>query len=284
MDAMNGMILRNRRLGPETVMQLAEERAPDGFSDIAAVLSAEELKEASISFKRAAGFRRRDGQYQAILSATSAIIGGATITEETCRGIFDNQRHGVIDQRPLTELQIRVVFLCALMIFLDGADTIMLGLVAPSIAATLGVSAKFLRAGFRHQPGGHSAWRAHLRPAWRSLWAQAPGDRGRRCCSRSFTLVTVWIKSFDQLLVLRFLTGLGLGGLAPNAVALTSEFAPKRLRSAFVALQWSAFPLGGVAIGLLGSVLIAPLGLAVAVSDRLDRAVASCCCADLCSS
>jgi 2-polyprenyl-6-methoxyphenol hydroxylase-like FAD-dependent oxidoreductase len=55
-DAMNGMILRNRRLGPETVMQLAEERAPDGFSDIAAVLSAEELKEASISFKRAAGF------------------------------------------------------------------------------------------------------------------------------------------------------------------------------------------------------------------------------------
>jgi len=56
MDAMNGMILRNRRLGPETVMQLAEERAPDGFADIAAVLSPEELKEASISFKRAAGF------------------------------------------------------------------------------------------------------------------------------------------------------------------------------------------------------------------------------------
>ena len=56
MDAMNGMILRNRRLGPETVMQLAEERAPDGFSDISAVLGADELKEAAISFKRAAGF------------------------------------------------------------------------------------------------------------------------------------------------------------------------------------------------------------------------------------
>jgi 5-methylphenazine-1-carboxylate 1-monooxygenase len=56
MDAMNGMILRNRRLGPETVMQLAEERAPGGFSDICTVLSAEELQEAAISFKRAAGF------------------------------------------------------------------------------------------------------------------------------------------------------------------------------------------------------------------------------------
>jgi 5-methylphenazine-1-carboxylate 1-monooxygenase len=50
------MILRNRRLGPETVMQLAEERAPDGFSDISAVLSTGELEEAAISFKRAAGF------------------------------------------------------------------------------------------------------------------------------------------------------------------------------------------------------------------------------------
>ena len=56
MDAMNGMILRNRRLGPETVMQWAEERAPGGFSDISAVMSAEELSDAAISFKRAAGF------------------------------------------------------------------------------------------------------------------------------------------------------------------------------------------------------------------------------------
>lgn len=56
MQAMNGMILRNRRLGPETVMQIAEERAPEGFSDISSVLSGEELNEAAVSFKRAAGF------------------------------------------------------------------------------------------------------------------------------------------------------------------------------------------------------------------------------------
>ena len=56
LQAMNGMILRNRQLGPETVMQLAEDRAPEGFSDISTVLSADELQEASVSFKRAAGF------------------------------------------------------------------------------------------------------------------------------------------------------------------------------------------------------------------------------------
>jgi MFS transporter, AAHS family, 4-hydroxybenzoate transporter len=165
----------------------------------------------------------------------------------------------LIDQRPLTELQIRVVLLCALTIFLDGADTIMLGLVAPSIAATLGVSPSSFGPVFGISQAGILLGVLTFGPL---------GDRfgrkrlviGATLLFALLTLATVWIKSFDQLLVLRFFTGLGLGGLAPNAVALTSEFAPKRLRSAFVALQWSAFPLGGVAIGLLGSVLITPFG------------------------
>jgi 2-polyprenyl-6-methoxyphenol hydroxylase-like FAD-dependent oxidoreductase len=54
--AMNAMIIRNRNLGPETVMQLAEERAPSGFSSIADVLSKDELESAASSFKKAAGF------------------------------------------------------------------------------------------------------------------------------------------------------------------------------------------------------------------------------------
>lgn len=165
----------------------------------------------------------------------------------------------LIDQRPLTELQIRVVFLCALTIFLDGADTIMLGLVAPSIAATLGVSPSSFGPVFGISQAGILIGVLTFGPL---------GDRfgrkrlviGATLLFAILTLATVWIRSFDQLLALRFLTGLGLGGLAPNAVALTSEFAPKRLRSAFVALQWSAFPLGGVAIGVLASVLLARWG------------------------
>jgi AAHS family 4-hydroxybenzoate transporter-like MFS transporter len=72
--------------------------------------------------------------------------------------------------------------------------------------------------------------------------------------------LTAWATSFDELMVVRFFTGLGLGGAAPNAVALTSEFAPKRLRAAFVSAQWAALPLGGVAVGLLSSVLITQWG------------------------
>ncbi len=165
----------------------------------------------------------------------------------------------LIDQRPLIELQIRVVALCALMIFLDGADTIMMGLVAPSLAATIGVSANSFGPVFGISQAGILLGVLAFGPL---------GDRfgrkrlviGATLLFAIFTLATVWARSFDELLALRFLTGIGLGGLAPNAVALTSEFAPKRLRAAFISLQWSAFPLGGVAIGLLASVLITGWG------------------------
>ena len=54
--AMNAMILRNRNFGPEIVMQLAEERAPNGFARISDVLTQEELESTSRSFKESAGF------------------------------------------------------------------------------------------------------------------------------------------------------------------------------------------------------------------------------------
>jgi len=54
--AMNDMIIRNRNLGLETILQTAEERAPNGFAHIHDVLSQEELEKTALSFKQAAGF------------------------------------------------------------------------------------------------------------------------------------------------------------------------------------------------------------------------------------
>ena len=54
--AMNDMIVRNRNLGLESILQTAEERAPQGFAHIHDVLSQQELEHIAISFKRAAGF------------------------------------------------------------------------------------------------------------------------------------------------------------------------------------------------------------------------------------
>jgi 2-polyprenyl-6-methoxyphenol hydroxylase-like FAD-dependent oxidoreductase len=52
---LNDITLRNRRLGPEAAMQLAEERAPDGFERIDDVVSPDEIKAVAASFSAAAG-------------------------------------------------------------------------------------------------------------------------------------------------------------------------------------------------------------------------------------
>jgi 2-polyprenyl-6-methoxyphenol hydroxylase-like FAD-dependent oxidoreductase len=53
--AMNDIILRNRNLGPEAAMQLAEERAPNGFARVEDVISQDELRVITRSFAAAAG-------------------------------------------------------------------------------------------------------------------------------------------------------------------------------------------------------------------------------------
>jgi len=51
-----GIVLRNRLNGPEQVMQMAEERAPQGFADIADVIDEQELHAIALRYKQLAGF------------------------------------------------------------------------------------------------------------------------------------------------------------------------------------------------------------------------------------
>ncbi|MFN8487578.1 MAG: flavin-dependent oxidoreductase [Caldilineaceae bacterium] len=51
-----GITLLNRQNGPEQVMQLAEERAPNGFADVHTVIPQQELEEIAARYKQAAGF------------------------------------------------------------------------------------------------------------------------------------------------------------------------------------------------------------------------------------
>jgi len=51
------LVKLNRRNGPEQVMQLVEERAPDGFNVVTDVLSQQELEDIAANYKRVAGFQ-----------------------------------------------------------------------------------------------------------------------------------------------------------------------------------------------------------------------------------
>ena len=50
------IVRANRGLGPELPMKLVHERAPEGFSDVAAVIGPEEIAEVTEEYRRTAGF------------------------------------------------------------------------------------------------------------------------------------------------------------------------------------------------------------------------------------
>jgi 5-methylphenazine-1-carboxylate 1-monooxygenase len=55
--ATSDLVMLNRRNGPEQVMQLVEERAPNGYGAVTDVLSLKELEDIAANYKRVAGFQ-----------------------------------------------------------------------------------------------------------------------------------------------------------------------------------------------------------------------------------
>jgi len=75
-----------------------------------------------------------------------------------------------------------------------------------------------------------------------------------------FTLCTPSAATVIDVLLFRFLAGVGLGGAMPSFISLAAEYTPRAYRHVVIGLLWTGFPLGGVMIGLLASQLIDTLG------------------------
>ena len=45
---------------------------------------------------------------------------------------------------------------------------------------------------------------------------------------------------------MRFLAGLGIGGVMPNVVAQMTEYSPRKIRSTMVTLMFSGYAVGGM--------------------------------------
>ena len=80
------------------------------------------------------------------------------------------------------------------------------------------------------------------------------GDRaGRRVCiivrtaiAGIFTLLAGSASSLTELVALRFLTGIGLGGLPANTIALMAEYAPNRSRATLITIMFTGITFGGM--------------------------------------
>lgn len=67
-----------------------------------------------------------------------------------------------------------------------------------------------------------------------------------------FSLLTAHSASYEQLLVARLITGLGMGAALPILIAMSSEVASAGLRNMAVSLTYCGVPLGGACAALIG--------------------------------
>jgi AAHS family benzoate transporter-like MFS transporter len=151
--------------------------------------------------------------------------------------------------------------LCWAAVALEGFDLVVLGTVTPEL--------------LEYEPWGLTPGEAGAISSWGlvgvMVGALAVGTVtdmiGRR---RTILLCVVWFSVFAALCavapsawlfgVLRFLAGLGLGGVLPAAAALVSEYAGARRSSYSITLMMTGYHVGGVLTALLALAVLPTLG------------------------
>jgi AAHS family 4-hydroxybenzoate transporter-like MFS transporter len=164
-----------------------------------------------------------------------------------------------IGARPMGALQLRVLVLVGLAVLMDGFDVQAMGFVAPAIVHAWGVSAAALGPVFGAGLFGMLVG---------SLVLSVVADRiGRRpvligatlffACSM---LATTRVTTIGELEAIRFVTGLGLGAIMPNAMAIAGEYSAPENRVTLMMLVSCGFTGGAVIGGLVSAALIPAFG------------------------
>ena len=158
----------------------------------------------------------------------------------------------IIDQAKFTPFHFNVVAWCLLIILFDGYDLAINGVVLPLLMEDWGLTAV---------QAGMLASTALAGMMFGAMIFGSLADKiGRKkvimICIVLFSGLTFaggFASNPTEFAILRFLAGLGIGGVMPNLVALTSEYAPIRMRSTLVTGMFSGYAVGGVMAALLGS-------------------------------
>jgi len=159
----------------------------------------------------------------------------------------------------LGRFEVVVIAACAAAIFFDGYDAQAIGYVGPSLIKNFGIAPAALGPVFSGGLVGIMLGALFIAP-WADRVGRRPVILGSILLFAAFSLATAWVDSPTALLWLRVLTGLGLGGCMPNAIALTTEYSPARLQGFLVTLMFNGFTLGSLLGGVLAHQLIPRFG------------------------
>jgi MFS transporter, AAHS family, 4-hydroxybenzoate transporter len=175
-------------------------------------------------------------------------MGGTTVD---VTDIMDAQKTGFF--------HIRIVALCALMLFLDGIDNQGIAYVAPSLTKAWHLSKGELEPVFRAGIFG-VATGALLSGPLTDAFGRRPMMLGTVIWFSLLTIAVTQATDLTGLIALRFLACLGLGGLVPMAVVVASENAPRATRATMVTLATCGYSIGAASGGQLAAQLIPTYG------------------------
>ena len=164
-----------------------------------------------------------------------------------------------INSRKMSFFQWEVVALCTAINMLDGYDVLVMSFAAASVAAEwrldparLGL---LLSAGLVGMAVGSVA-----------LGSLADKMGRKRLVHICLVIVTIgmlasaYSETQQQLLILRFVTGLGIGGMLATLTTLVSEFASDKERGICMGLLQSGYPFGALVGGVIAAWLIQSTG------------------------
>jgi AAHS family 4-hydroxybenzoate transporter-like MFS transporter len=162
----------------------------------------------------------------------------------------------LIDERRINAFNIKLVLYSFLLVLMDGYDITSAAFAAPFLVKEWGIA--------NMAALGPVFSASLLGVLFGSPFFGYLGDRfGRKvaivgsCLTFGlFTLACIKAGSVMDLLYLRFLAGIGIGGLLPNITALNGEFAPRRIRATMIIIMFTGITFGGALPGLVSATLV----------------------------
>jgi len=162
----------------------------------------------------------------------------------------------LVDSGRIGRFHVVLFALCALSLIMDGFDVQAIGYVGPEVSAAFDVAI------------GRVVSAGNFGLMLGALIFTMLGDRlGRRPVLIGGTLfyglisiLTAHADTATELYVLRFIGGLGLGAVVPNATALIGEYSPKHLRVTLMMAITVGFTVGAAFGGVVANWLVPQFG------------------------
>ncbi|ALD01000.1 MFS transporter [Acinetobacter albensis] len=167
--------------------------------------------------------------------------------------------HKVADEAKFNKFHAKVLAWCFLIIIIDGYDIAVAGAALPSIMTGMGVDAS---------TAGFMASSALFGMMFGAIFLGALSDKiGRRLtiaiCVFLFSVFTAAAGLTNDPItfsIMRFIAGLGIGGVMPNIVAQMTEYSPKKIRSLMTTFMFSGYAIGGILAAVIGKQFIVEFG------------------------